>query len=252
MVPDPVDAALRERLALFAEAAHDLRTPLTSLTLWMDTVASLNLRLARSSDAQTVRLLDQALTHMQSLVRRSVHLTDDLLDIVRVEAGHRLPFSPAEIDLVALVREALLDQPTDTGNVLQLDAAVSEIWGSWDADRLLRLLENLLGNATKYSGAGTPITIRLRLDDTADQHWALLEVEDCGIGIPTNELPYVLDPFYRAANVSSSIDGSGLGMWGCRTIVQQHGGRLSVASREGQGTRVTVRLPVNSPACGTD
>jgi signal transduction histidine kinase len=89
-----LDEALRARLAFFATATHDLRTPLTSLTLWMNTAALLNLRLAGSGDTQTVQLLDQALTHMQSLVRRSVHLVGDLLDMVRADAGHRLPFAP--------------------------------------------------------------------------------------------------------------------------------------------------------------
>jgi signal transduction histidine kinase len=166
----------------------------------MDTAALLNLRLAGHQWRHPDRTAaGQALTHMQSLVRRSVHLVGDLFDMVRADAGHRLPFAPVEVDLVALVRQAVLDQPADTYHVMltQRNRAV----GWWDADRLARLLENLLGNAIKYSPAGTPITVRIRRNDADLQHWAVLEVEDRGVGIPANELSHVFDPFYRGANV---------------------------------------------------
>jgi signal transduction histidine kinase len=88
--------------------------------------------------------------------------------------------------------------------------------------------------------------VRIRRDDADQQHWAVLEIEDRGVGIPANELSHVFEPFYRRANVPSTASGTGLGPWACRTIVEQHGGTLSIISRENEGTTVIVRLPVNS------
>jgi signal transduction histidine kinase len=238
--PDDVHS----RLAFFVAATHDLKTPLSSLTLWMDTLEVLKPRLARSTDAQTAALLDDVLEQMQTLLRRSVHMVDDVLDVVRLQAGRPLPFSPGEVDLVELARRALDGRPEGGDHVLRHESEVSELWGRWDVDRIARLLENLLANALKYSPVGRPVTVRLSREDTGGSAWAVLDVEDRGIGIPAAELPRIFEPFHRAGNVSSTISGTGLGLWGCRTIVEQHGGRIAIASREGEGTTVTVRLPL--------
>jgi signal transduction histidine kinase len=118
------------------------------------------------------------------------------------------------------------------------------VWGWWDADRVARLLDNLVTNAIKYSPRGQPIAVRVALDDAEEQPWALVEVEDQGIGIPSADLPNLLEPFHRGPNATPGIAGNGLGLWWCRTVVEQHGGTLTIASREGAGTTVTVRLPI--------
>jgi signal transduction histidine kinase len=238
------DDAAHSHLAFFVAATHDLKSPLSSLTLWLDTLEILRPRLARGTDAQTAALLDDVIEQMQTLLRRSVHMVDDVLDVVRLQAGRPLPFSPGEVDLVALARRALQGRPEGSDHVLRLESAASELWGQWDADRIARLLENLLANALKYSPVGSPVTVRLGLEDTGGARRAVLEVEDRGIGIPDAELPHIFEPFHRAPNVSSTIAGTGLGLWGCRTIVEQHGGTVTIASREREGTTVTVRLPL--------
>ena len=239
-VADELDA----RQAFFAAATHDLKAPLTSLRLWIDSLEVLKPRLAAAADAQTVALLDQALDQMHTLVRRSVHLVDDILDATRREAGQPLPFAPSEVDLVTLVRQTLEQRPEDTDHLVRLESAQSELWGWWDADRLARLVENLLINAIKYSPVGRPVTIRVAEDETESEAWAVLEVQDRGVGIPAAELPHIFEPFHRAQNVTLTTAGIGLGLWGCRTIAEQHGGTLAVASREGEGTTVAVRLPL--------
>ena len=239
-----IDVGVHDRLAFFVAATHDLKTPLSSLTLWMDTLEVLKPRLVRGADAQTAALLDDVVEQMQTLLRRSVHMVDDVLDVVRLQAGRPLPFSPGEVDLVALTRTALHGRPEGSDHVLQFESTVSRLPGHWDADRLARLLENLLANALKFSPVGSPVTVRLTRDDAGDAAWAILEVADHGVGIPAAELPHVFEPFHRARNVSSTVAGTGLGLWGCRTIVEQHGGTIGIESREGQGTVVTVRLPL--------
>jgi signal transduction histidine kinase len=237
-----------DRLAFFVAATHDLKTPLSSLTLWMDTLEVLKPRLARGTDAQAAAMLDDAVEQMQTLLRRSVHMVDDVLDVVRLQAGRPLPFSPTEVDLVALTRHALHGRPEGSDHVVRLESAVKELRGEWDQDRLARLVENLLANALKFSPAGGPVTVRLRREDAGAAAWVVLEVEDSGIGIPADELPHVFQPFHRARNVSSTIAGTGLGLWGCQTIVEQHGGTITITSAEGHGTTVTVRLPLAARA----
>jgi signal transduction histidine kinase len=127
---------------------------------------------------------------------------------------------------------------------MRLETAESELWGWWDADRLTRLVDNLVDNAIKYSRPGRPVTVRLAQHDAGAGLWAVLEVEDSGVGIPAAELPHIFEPFHRAHNVTGTVAGNGLGLWGCRAIVEQHSGTLSVASREGEGTTFMVGLPL--------
>jgi signal transduction histidine kinase len=238
------EANVVRREVFFAAATHDLKTPLSSLTLWMDVLQILKPRLQAGGDAQAIVLLDQALEQMQTLVQRSLNLIEDALDGSRLEAGSQLPFMPGEVDLVALVRQVLQGRPQNTEHPVRFDSAQCELWGWWDAGRLARLLDNLLANAIKYSPRGQPITVRVAFDESLGQSWAVVEVEDCGVGIPSADLPNLFEPFQRGPHADPTVAGNGLGLWWCRTIVEQHGGTLSVASREGEGTTVTVCLPL--------
>jgi signal transduction histidine kinase len=245
--PLPTNADMLDRQAFFAAATHDLRAPLTSLTLWMDTLELLRPRLAGPADIEAAALLEQALRQMQTLVGRSVHLVDGILDVVRLKSGRPSPLSPGKVDLVDLASESVKGWSVRGNDVLHFESTASELWGWWDGDRLTRLVENLLDNAIKYSPAGGTITLRVASAEADGQEWAVLEVEDHGIGIPAAELSHVFEPFHRAHNVTPNIAGNGLGLWGCRTIVEQHGGRMAVASREGEGTTFTVHLPLRQP-----
>jgi signal transduction histidine kinase len=124
-----------------------------------------------------------------------------------------------------------------------------ELLGRWDPLRLGRVLENLIGNAVKYSPDGSEITISLTRERGAGRDEAVLAVQDRGIGISEHDLPHIFDRFYRGENAQGGISGSGLGLAGTRQIVEQHGGTIEVDSREGAGSTFTVRLPL-SPASG--
>jgi signal transduction histidine kinase len=98
----------------------------------------------------------------------------------------------------------------------------------------------------KYSPNGGDIVVRVRyVEETGDQ-WAELTVSDQGVGIPPDDLSYIFERFHRAANVDT-IDGTGIGLAGARQIVDQHGGTISVTSREGHGSTFIVRLPIAEP-----
>src|SRR5262249_14012287 len=120
--------------------------------------------------------------------------------------------------------------------------------GSWDAVRLERVLTNLVGNAIKYSPDGGPVAIELASEvDEQARGWAVIRVRDQGVGIPALDRPHVFERFRRGANVERHIAGTGIGLFGSRQIVEQHGGTISVESEEGVGSTFTVRLPLGAP-----
>jgi signal transduction histidine kinase len=114
----------------------------------------------------------------------------------------------------------------------------------WDPTRLERVIANLLNNAVKYSPEGGDIELSLSRQEGDGEMCAVLRVRDHGIGVPAADLPHIFERFRRAGNVEGRISGTGLGLASARHIVEQHGGVISVESREGEGALFTVRLPV--------
>ena len=230
---------------LCAGAAHDLKNALTGLMLWCDTLQTLKPRLAAGAHDQTSALYRTVLEQINTLAGRSLHIVDDLLDLSRLEAGYSLPLAAVKTDLVKLVGQVVQSQPASVRNGrLRVESSESELWGSWDADRIGRVVQNLVSNAVKYSDANEPISVRVSMEASQDDPVAVLQVEDGGVGIPADQLASVFEAFHRADNVASSIPGTGLGLWVSHMIVAQHGGALTLVSREGEGTIVTVRLPL--------
>ena len=120
--------------------------------------------------------------------------------------------------------------------------------GHWDEARLERALLNVIGNAVKYSPDGGDVTIAVALDSGAEPPQATVRVTDHGIGIPASDLQRVFEAYYRAPNAGHTIPGSGLGLFTVRHIVTRHGGTVEVESQEGQGTAVSLRLPLRAPS----
>jgi len=123
-------------------------------------------------------------------------------------------------------------------------ATLERLVGEWDSRRLERVVANLVGNAVKYSPAGGSVTVRIA---TADG-WAILQVQDQGLGIPAQDLPRVFERFHRGANVVGKILGTGVGLASALQIIEQHGGTIVVESEPGSGTCFTVRLPLTDSA----
>jgi signal transduction histidine kinase len=169
----------------------------------------------------------------------------ELLDIARLQADRPLDLQYSEVDLVALAhREAERHRRGTARHTLRVESPEPSLTGEWDETRLLRVLSNLLSNAIKYSPEGGEILITVRRVMEAGREWAEVTVRDPGLGIPAGELPRVFERFYRASNVTGRIGGTGIGLAGSRGIVEQHGGSLVLESIEGQGTTVTLRLPL--------
>ena len=164
-------------------------------------------------------------------------IVSDLAVLAELESGH---FEQQED--VSLKR-LLLDTHEWTGSLAGTRGVVlgrqDDLWVRGSAHRLERLLRNLVDNAIKYTPEGGAVTLSL----FRDGGWACLEVSDNGIGIAPEHLPHIFDRFYRVDEARSRGDGGlGLGLAIARSIVDQHGGRITVASEPGKGSRFTVWL----------
>ncbi len=225
------------RDAMLTGVTHDLRTPLT--------VIKVQAQLARrrqngrtDPEAQTMR---SGLEQIERAATRMAHWIDELLQVSRVQATEEMILDVNSADLVQLTRQAIAEHQNNTRrHVLALHTDPEHVVGLWDSARLERVLDNLIGNAIKYSPQGGPIDVRVARQDG----FAVLQVHDEGVGIPAADLPAIFEPFTRGSNVEGRITGTGLGLTGTRKIVEHHGGTLEVESREGQGSTFTVRLPL--------
>jgi signal transduction histidine kinase len=164
--------------------------------------------------------------------------------------GRELLLQRRETDLVRLDQRVVADmkKTATRRHRLRVESSVGQLLGEWDPVRLQRVLSNLLSNATKYSPAGGEILVSVDVGTNDGASMATVQVMDQGLGIPEADLPHIFERFYRGRNVMALTAGAGIGLSGVKQIVEQHGGRVEVESVEGQGTTVTVVLPVRPPS----
>lgn len=235
-------ALQRAREEFLAAAAHDLKTPLSAIRC----LAEVQQRRARTLSTPETADFDVALGRIDLLANEAVSQIDALLDVARLQIGQPLLLEREPVDLVDLVKgQAARCRELGTEHTIRVRAARQRLVGTWDRRRLERVLGNLHSNAIKYSPQGGTIMVTLRQEATPTGPWAVLTVRDRGIGIPTAEVGQVFDRFFRASNVQGRVSGTGIGLAGTRQIVEQHGGTITVRSREGHGTIFTVRLPLS-------
>jgi predicted ATPase/signal transduction histidine kinase len=227
--------AVRLREEFLAVASHELNTPITSLRLL---TAGLQEQLFPQAPPDLMR----AVTIIERQSKRLSVLVHDLLDVAHLQAG-RPPLHNEAGDLGTIVRQAVeAFQPPGRGqsrqSALEVRATVP-LRGQWDRARIEQVVSNLLSNAVKF-GSGKPVTITV--EAMADDR-ARLVIEDQGIGIPPDRLPYVFDRFERAVP-ETHYGGLGLGLYIVREVVRALGGDVAAHSVEGEGSRFTVELPI--------
>jgi len=231
----------RLRDAFVAAASHELRTPLTSISGFLEMLGDEEGALSPSGRTY-LSAIRRGTTRLQRIV-------EDLLLVAQIEAN-RLELDHAPLDLAELAAatvEAAQPAAAEQGIELRL-AAAKQIPLEADAARLRQLLDNLVSNALKFTPNGGAVA--LSASNGGDS--VCLEVADTGVGIPHEEIGQVFSRFHRASTASRrAIPGNGLGLVIARAIVEGHGGTISLQSREGEGTRVTVSLPVRQLAGGT-
>jgi PAS domain S-box-containing protein len=216
-------------------AAHELRNPLAALQGFAD---MLLYQTARGRGPQLADWQQEALEMIEQATARLDKLTEDLLDVTRLQAG-RLALSRKPTDLVDLVSQQVRQaQMTTQRHVLSFETTLSELLAEIDRGRIEQVLSNLLSNAIKYSPQGGPIEVVLRRED--ETHTALLSVRDHGIGIPESQQGRLFGRFVRAENArATAIAGTGLGLFLSRELVERHGGQLWFESTEGVAITVT-------------
>jgi signal transduction histidine kinase len=236
-------AAVRLRDEFLSVASHELKTPLTPLTLKLDSLArALQAEPGTGFAAQHGRDVDV----MRRQVKRLSDLVNDLLDVSRIASG-RMRLDLERVDLAALAREVCLRfQPeADRAGCELRVSAPGPAEGYWDRLRLEQVLGNLLSNALKY-GAGKPIHVQVRADGAR----AWLVVRDEGIGIAPEALGRIFEKFERAVS-ERNYGGLGLGLHVARTLAESMDGALRVESAPGEGATFTLELPIAPPPAAT-
>lgn len=267
-----VEQAERVRRDFLSNLSHDIKSPLAAIK---GQAQMLRGRLARHDRSSSPERLTAGLSQIEASAMQVAGLLDEVVEVSGLAGGGAPTMRPSPVDLVALARDAVERyQHLADEHQLVLQAAVETVAGHWDAARLQRVLDNLIGNAIKYSPRGGQVTVGITLgvppspageSGTTEPArdgpkravvagmsepfplGVLLRVQDQGVGISTADLPYVFERFRRGGNVADSVGGSGIGLSSVQQIVQEHGGRVGVASREGAGTTVSVWLPLQSP-----
>jgi signal transduction histidine kinase len=212
-------------------AAHDLKTPLTTL---LGQAQILELRSAREP---ALARHQPAIGRIAREARRLAALVDDLLDASRIEEG-KLEVRREPIDIGAVVRHVAERSRPEKERIV-VDAR-ERLTGSFDRRRIEQLIDNLVENGLKYSEENSQVEVRAWRENALIH----ISVRDHGIGIPATDLPLVFDRFHRAGNVDARrYAGIGLGLYICRGIAQEHGGRIWVESTVGHGSTFHVVLP---------
>jgi signal transduction histidine kinase len=219
-------------------AAHDLKTPLTTLVAQAQLLERRAVRMpAAPADVEGIRRLVREAQRLKTLVL-------ELLDAARAEQG-RLVGQREEVDLVALAQEICV-RHTSPRHPCSVDAPRA-VDGVYDPVRIVQLIENLVENAVKYTPEGGPVQVKIWREGGYNN----LTVTDSGIGIPTEDLPHIFERFHRGTNVDDRrFAGMGLGLFICRGIAEQHGGRIWATRAPGGGSTFHVALPVAAPQDG--
>lgn len=226
-----LDAMRRD---FIANISHELRTPVGALSLLAETLA----------DERDPELRDQLTQRLTAESARITRTIDELIELSRIE--HNEDGQAELVDVQAVVGEAVdrVRSASDHKNialgVVMPDAAITVIG---DRRQLTSALANLLDNAVKYTDRGGSVGVRLLAGNDAVE----LVVHDTGIGIPARDLDRIFERFYRVDRARATATGGvGLGLAIVRHVVTNHLGHLRVESREGEGTTVTISLPLGS------
>ena len=240
---DVSDRRQLERLQqeFLATLSHDLKNPLTALKVQTQLLE----RHVRREAAPDKERLREGLGTLAVTVGRMERLLDELADVTRVRLGQPIQLQIGRTDLVALLRTSVEHHESATDrHTFDVEIGPGRAEGNWDEARLERVLDNVIGNAVKYSPDGGMVSIHLTSERRDNGDWVAVTISDEGVGIPADDLPHISQRFYRASNVLGRFAGSGIGLAGARQIVELHGGTIAIASEEGKGTTVTVELPL--------
>ncbi len=223
-----IDAVRRD---FVANISHELKTPVGGIGVLAETIVD-------EEDLEVMRRLAQRMHHEAMRASRTI---DDLLELSRIEAGEASLGDPVPVHLVlAEAVERASTAAEQRGITLDLAEPSRRLEVRGDRRQLVSAVFNLVDNAIKYSSPGSSVT----LSAATDGEKVLLSVADRGIGIPRRDLERIFERFYRVDRARSrETGGTGLGLAIVRHVASNHGGEVTVDSREGEGTTFTLVLP---------
>jgi two-component system, sensor histidine kinase len=226
---EEADRANRAKSRFLATASHDLRQPLQAIRLINASMQKLTAEMPDLSDL---------VRHQEMAIDSATRLLNALLDISRLESGAIDP-QLAPLSLAAAYSDLSREfEPMAAARGLQLEFADTQIVFSTDRTLFTQLLQNLIGNALKYTEQGV-----VRISQQFDPDALVLKVEDSGVGIPADKLERVFDEYYQIGPRGTQRLGVGLGLAIVREVSRLLGYSVSVASKVGKGTCVSVRIP---------
>lgn len=224
----------RMRSEFVHTVSHDLRSPLTSVIGYselVERVGPLN-----ENQREFVRRIQDSLQHITSLI-------NDLLDLGSIEAGMDIRREFVQLEGILRYTLDMLHGQIEAKQLnVHFDVAPGLPALRANPIRLRQVLDNVIGNAIKYSYPQGEIRISIH----AEGEQVILQVTDQGPGIPAADQPHIFDKFYRASNIESDVEGSGLGLAIVKNIVENHQGRIWVESMVGKGSSFFIVLPVKS------
>jgi signal transduction histidine kinase len=224
----------RAKNNMLGEVAHDLKQPLASIASFSDMV---------EASGELNPRQQQYLARVRNAALRMTEQVLQLLDLAWIESGMKL--TVVETDLVHLLRTAIdeLESKAAAKRIrieLYVNGRIPSVMG--DNRRLNQVMTNLISNAIKYSAEDTTVHCSIALKDKQ----IVVSVRDEGIGIAAEHIPHLFQQFYRVdSKQTRRIEGTGLGLFIARSIVEQHNGKISVESTPGAGSTFTVILPVH-------
>ena len=233
----------KARDALLATVAHDLKNPLTAI----QGLAELTQTQAQRGSTPSSERIATRQAGILTAAAQMTALLNELLDAMQLQMGQPLKLERRPTDLVALVHRVIDHQQEIADHPLRVEAATPTLVCLVDAERIERVVGNLVANAVKYSPLGAEVSVALHADGEGDDARAVVVVRDHGRGIPAADVPHIFDRFYRGDNVGQ-MQGSGIGLASVREVVVQHSGTVHVESTETVGTTMTVTLPRHDDA----
>jgi signal transduction histidine kinase len=245
--------AISARDEFLSIASHELKTPLTSLSLQLQILmrsfqkSISEMKATGVGDIDTVPVSVKLVKSVEGCEKQSNKLTsllDELMDLTRIRIG-KMQLDRENVDLAAIVTEVanrFKAEATQRGAAISVQSAPSTV-GVWDRVRIEQIASNLISNALKY-GEGKPISIFVEND--VPNRKAKLVVKDQGLGISEEMQEKIFERFERAGVSGKKISGLGLGLYITRQIVEAHGGSIKVDSKVGNGSVFTVDLPLDT------
>ena len=204
------------------DVSHELRSPLTRLKVALEFLPE---SAAKESLKEDVDVMESMIT--------------EILETARLRNGYAT-LNLKEVDLVHMVRE-VVEGFADASPEVTAAEMTASMPAVVDRELCRTVLKNIISNAVKYSGSGEePVTVSL----FHKSPFVVIEVRDRGVGIPEEDLPYIFEPFYRVEKSrSQTIEGYGLGLNLCKTIMEAHKGKIEIDSSPGEGTTVRLFFP---------